>query len=877
MVITAAAETCRRMLVLWVDLVRRMAWFVTLVSVLLTVGVGYYVATNLRINTDTADMLSSELPFRRQSRAVKEAFPQFSNTILVVIDGETPDLAEDTATALTARLRQRPDLFGEVYDLVGEPFMRRNGLLYLDVDELYDLSDRLAEAQPFLGTLWRDPSLRGLFRMLELVIDESLKEDSTVPIEIGTALDAMAAVVGAQAAGRFRNLSWQELMTGEAGGKGDKRRFIVIQPALDFESLLPAAAALGAVRDLARDMGLDDARGVRVRLTGSAALAHEELRSVEEGMGLAAILSVTLVVGLLLVGLRSPHLVAATLATLIMGLMWTAGFATFALGQLNLISVAFAVLFIGLSVDFGIHFGLRYKEGIDHGAGHAAALREAAAGVGGALMLCAVTAAIGFYSFLPTAYVGLAELGLIAGTGMFIAFFANTTVLPALLTLAPVSPSANGAGRHRPATVQPFIQHHARPIAWGALVLGMGAVVLLPQARFDFDPLNLKDPQTESVSTLFDIMEDGRATPYSITILAESLPAAGRLAARLNGLAEVDETVTLADYVPGDQDEKLEIIGTMALFLSPSLAAVERKAPPTIEELRTALAALRGNLERLAAAPRDGPARSGARRLGAAFSKLFGAGSGTDTTLRELETRLLSGLPGRLRALRQSLMAEPVTLADLPAGLRQRQVAADGRARLKVFPKEDMRDREALGRFVEAVRGIAPEATGAPVIILEAGRAVVTAFGQAAMLAAACIAVLLAVLLRNLRDVMFVFAPLTLAAVLTVAASVLFGVPFNFANVIVLPLLFGLGVASAIHFVLRERKEGGPAGVLGTSTPRAVVFSALTTIGSFGSIALSSHPGTSSMGVLLTVAITMTLGCTLVVLPALMAIKPASR
>ncbi|MEE8279139.1 MAG: hypothetical protein V3R55_00370, partial [Alphaproteobacteria bacterium] len=488
----------------------------------------------------------------------------------------------------------------------------------------------------------------------------------------------------------------------------------------------------------------------------------------------------------------------------------------------------------------------------------------------------AVTAAIGFYSFLPTAYVGLAELGLIAGTGMFIAFFANTTVLPALLTLAPLSPSAGGAGRRRPAAMQPFIQHYARPITWGAVILGVGAAALLPQARFDFDPLNLKDPETESVSTLFDIMEDSRNNPYSITILAESLPAARRLAASLNRLGDVDETVTLADYVPGDQDEKMEIIETMALFLSPSLSSVERKAPPTIEELRTALATLRGDLERLAASARDGPPRSGAHRLGAALSRLFGAAPAEGRTLEELETRLLSALPGRLRALRQALMAEPVVLENLPEDLRKRQVAVDGRALLKVFPKDDMRDREALGRFVEAVRGIAPEATGAPVVILEAGNAVITAFRQAAMLTAACIALLLAALLRNLRDVVFVFAPLTLAALLTVAASVLFGLPFNFANVIVLPLLFGLGVASAIHFVLRERKEGSSAGVLGTSTPRAIVFSALTTIGSFGTIALSSHPGTSSMGVLLTIAITLTLGCTLVVLPALMAIKPAA-
>ena len=164
---------------------------------------------------------------------------------------------------------------------------------------------------------------------------------------------------------------------------------------------------------------------------------------------------------------------------------------------------------------------------------------------------------------------------------------------------------------------------------------------------------------------------------------------------------------------------------------------------------------------------------------------------------------------------------------------------------------------------------------GGGVVRVGGGKGGVAACGQAAMVAAVWIAVLVGVLLRNLRGVRCVFAPLILAGLRTVAASVLFGVPCSCANVIVLPLLFGLGVASAIHFVLRERKEGGSAGVLGTSTPRAVVFSALTTIGSFASIALSSHPGTSSMGVLLTVAITMTLGCTLVVLPALMAIKPA--
>lgn len=873
----AASQAYRRFLAHWVERVRQAALVVIVASVLGTVGVASYIADNVSINTNTTDMLSPELPFRKDSQKLSDAFPQYSDSILAVVEGQTPDLADDGVRLLAERLRRHPELFGSVQDVAGEPFFRRNGLLFLDEDELFDLSDRLAEAQPFLGVLWQDPSLRGLFKMLELVIDETLEGDGGAPIEIGAVLEAVTKVAEKQAQGLFSSLSWRDLMTGEVSENKDKRRFLLFQPALDFASLQPASKAMAALRRHARDLQLDDAHGVRVRLTGSAALSQEELKSVQEGMGLAAILSLILVVGLLMFGLRSPRLVIAVLVTLIMGLIWTAGFAIAALGQLNLISVAFAVLFIGLSVDFGIHFGLRYKEEIDKGSAHGAALGCAASGVGGALTLCAVSAAVAFYSFLPTDYLGLAELGLIAGTGMFIALFANLTVLPAMLTLAPLLREAQRKKRGLSVKVGWFSQEHAKPIAMGALVLGLASIVILPRASFDFDPLNLKDSKTESVATLFDLMDDSRTSPYSITVLADSLEQAQKLAAGLDVLDEVDSTETLADYVPTDQEEKLEIIGAMALFLAPSLSSKKLKAAPTAPERAikraAALVSFREKLRRLSRMENQ----SAAPGLEAAFSQLFKGIPADAAALEELETRLLATLDGRLRALNESLMAEPVALEDLPVSLRDRKLAADGRARITVYPKEDLRNREALFRFVEAVRTVAPHATGSPVVILEAGIAVLSSFYLAASIAVVFISLLLVVLLRALRDVLLVFAPLTLAALLTVAMSVLLDLPFNFANVIVLPLLFGLGVASGIHLVIRERKEAGSAAALISSTPRAVLFSALTTIGSFGSIALSSHPGTSSMGMLLTVAITISLICMLGVLPALMAIWPAAR
>ncbi|MEE9544628.1 MAG: MMPL family transporter, partial [Rhodospirillales bacterium] len=281
---------------------------------------------------------------------------------------------------------------------------------------------------------------------------------------------------------------------------------------------------------------------------------------------------------------------------------------------------------------------------------------------------------------------------------------------------------------------------------------------------------------------------------------------------------------------------------------------------PTMEEIESSLEVLGGKLQLLAAS---------AKGQGAAAKPLLNA-LRTAPDFADLENRLLSSLPRRLLMLKQSLEAEPISIETLPESLKKRHVAADGRARVEVYPKENMKDREALARFVGAVRKLAPQASGSPVVIFEAGKVVVAAVGDAAVLAVVMISVLLAVILKSFKDVVLVFMPLLLAVLLTIATSVLLGLSFNYANVIVLPLLFGLGVASGIHLVLRRRNEGDTAGIFVTSTPRAVVFSGLTTIGSFGTIALSGHPGTSSMGLLLAISITLTLACTLVVLPALM-------
>ncbi len=844
----------------WVGGAARRPAMVIVLALALTLAAGYGTLTNIGINTSTTDMLSEDLAFRRNDAAMSAAFPQFTDVLLIVVEAGSPDAAGAAAARLAEDLSARPEAFESIFYAEAEPFFRRNGLLYLDVPGLLALSDRLAQVQPLLASLARDLSLSGLASVLERAFSENLntEEQATLApvLERMAATAQTAAVPGAA----VQAMAWSTILSGKEATARDKRHLILAQPVLDYASLEPAAAAIETVRRRAAVLGLNRDAGVRVRLTGSPVMLQDELRSVKNGMGLVGLVSLVLVSIILTLGLRSPRLIFAVLATLAMGLIWTAGFAAFAVGELNLISVAFAVLFIGLSVDFGIHFVLRYREIVDEASAHET-LTATARGVGGPLTLSAVTAAIGFFAFLPTSYRGLSELGLIAGGGMFIALFANLTVLPAILSLLPITARrAGGAPAARVTTARP------RMVLAVAAILGLGALAVLPFAGFDDDPFNLRDPGSESVSTLNDLIGDPRVQPYSADFLAADLARAEALAVELEKLPEVEDAITLRDYIPKQQDDKLAIIEEMSFFLLPLFQGGAATPSPDAAP-QDALARLRGILRRA-----EGALADPAGRLIAALDEI----EPEPQRIEALETALLSGLRARIDDLGQALEAGPVSLEDLPARLRGRNLATDGRARIEIVPRDDLRDGTARRRFVDAVTLLAPSASGAPIIITEAGRAVIRAFLEAAGIALLAISILLPAVLRSWRDSALVLTPLLLAALLTVAATVVFGVPFNFANVIVLPLLFGLGVAGGIHVVVRARDAGARC-LSATSTPRAVVLSSLTTIASFSALALSSHRGTASMGALLTIAISLALVTTLVVLPALLAVAGEGR
>jgi hopanoid biosynthesis associated RND transporter like protein HpnN len=452
---------------------------------------------------------------------------------------------------------------------------------------------------------------------------------------------------------------------------------------------------------------------------------------------------------------------------------------------------------------------------------------------------------------------------------MIVAFALSIVLLPALLTLLrPPAGRLAEVGFTMLAPVDIFVRRHRRSVLAMALLAAVVSCALLPLVRFDFNPLHLKSAKVESMTTLQALASDPDWTPDAINVLAPSLAQSVTLARRLEALPEVSRTVTLNSFVPMQQKEKLALIANAATALKPILD-VAPLAPPPDSTLQHDLATTAAALRRAATDATDPPAAA-ARRLADALDRLQAA---TPEVRAAAAAAVVGPLAIMLDQTRALLQAGPVTLETLPPELVADWIAKDGRARIQVLPRQRLDDNASLRRFATAIQNIAPDATGRPISISASGDSVVEAFVQAGVYSILAIILLLAVVLRRSRDVMLTMLPVLLSGLLTFATCAALDLPLNFTNIIALPLLFGVGVAFNIYFVLAWR--AGETAMLQSSLMRAVVFSALTTATAFGALWLSSHPGTASMGRLLMISLAWELLVTLLFRPALLSRPPA--
>ncbi len=845
-----------------VDFCTRRPWLVLSVSLLLAIAASAYAVKHFAITTDVNKLISGDLEWRNRERVFETAFPSTYDTILIVIDAPTSELASQAAERLVKRLAEQPKVFAGVREMGAGDFFAKNALLYLSGDELTRIGRGLGEAGPLITTLASDPSIRGLTRALSLIL-AGVQGGRAKLEDVRRALSASADAIENVLAGKPASFSWRALLSPNPPDASALRRFIEARPILDYSLLEPGSVSTAAIRQAVSDLKLNTDYLARVRLTGPVPIADEEFATVQQGALVNAIGTIIIVLAILWLALRSPRIIFAVFVALFVGLSTTAALGLMMVGALSLISIAFAVLFVGLGVDFGIQFAVRYRaERFENGDLHAALVRTAAA-IGAPLTLAAAAVAAGFLSFLPTHYRGVSELGMIAGAGMAIAYLTSITLIPALLAVLKPPGEPEPVGYKALAPVDRFLERHRIPVIAGTGIVALVGAPLLFFLHFDFNPLNLRSPKVESVATFLDLRSDPNVNANAINVIAPSVDAAATMAEGLRALPEVSRVATLRDFVPGDQDRKVTIIQTLARQLGPALARQPGSVPTDAQNI-AALTSTADTLAKLAAAS-SGPAADAAKRLADQLTKLASA----DKSMRDkAEAVFIPPLQIALGDLRNYLQATSFDLQELPADLRKQWVAQDGSSRVEVSPKGDPNDNDTLRAFAKAVLAKYPTAVGGPISILESGNTVVTAFIQAGAYALISIAILLWIVLRRFGDVLLTLVPLLLAGLVTLELCVLFGMSLNFANIIALPLLLGVGVAFKIYYIMAWR--AGQTDLLQSSLTRAVIWSALTTATAFGSLWLSNHPGTSGMGKLLALSLLCTLAAAVLFQPALM-------
>ena len=844
-----------------VDFCARYRWTVVIVGILLMLGATAFDAVKFSINTDVQGLISQNLPWHQRQVELSEAFPQ--RGLLVIVKGPTAENAELATNQLARSLSKNLNLFSRVEQPDSGDFFERNGLLFAAPADVKKTVEGLTKAPLLTSTLAGDPSLRGVMAALSFGA-EGVEARRIKISQLAWPLSLADRTLSDVLSGKPATFSWEALLQGHPLPVNQLRHFIEVQSVLDFAELQPGHRAEEGIRQAAADLDLQNKFGATVGLTGQVPMNDDQfsvIRSSAVRDTLTAVLGVLIILWL---ALRSWKIIAAVFFSLMVGLAATAAIGLAIVGSFNLISIAFFVLFVGLGVDFGIQYSVRYRAERHQHTDLYEALRLAARKAGNPLSLAAAATAVAFFAFLPTSYRGLSELGLIAGCGMLVAFLCSITLVPA--TLALLNPPGEPAevGFRSLAPLDDFLQRHRIAVIAGTILVVLAGSPLLWHLRFDFNPVDLQSPDFPSVVAYRELQNGPETSGNDAEILAASLERADATAKRLAALPEVSRTLTLSSFIPADQEQKIAALRDASQRLGTALNPAEVQPAPTDQEVVAALESTAEDLSK-AAGNETGPAAGSARHVADLLRRLAGVDAGIRA---KAEAAIVPPLVFDLDQLRKSLAPEGVTIKTLPPDLVRDWVLPDGRARVEVLPKGDPNDINVLRTFATAVLRAEPTATGAAISYFESARTVTSAFVEAGILALSAIAILLLIALRRVTDVLLTLIPLLLAGAVTLEICVLDGLTLNFANIIALPLLLGVGVAFKIYYIMAWR--AGKTGLLQSSLTRAVIFSAMTTAVAFGSMWASSYPGMSSMGKLMALALLCTMAAAVLFQPVLM-------
>lgn len=883
---------------------------VLLVAVLLSSVSVYYTYGNLKFLTGRDDLMPKHSDFHRNYREFRQEFGD-REEIVVVMESQQSAQTIQFGAELAGRLAQRPDLFKEVFFPAGLPFFQKNGMLFLSTAELKRLRENLAKVQPVLGDLAAAPSVQTLFTSLTARMEsymmgepgaegaEEQRASLTFMLDrLGSGLERFARQGG--------GFSLEEFFTGgEANGessleKASRMQVITIVPVKNPGSFVPAERAITAVRNELKALQAKPAfKGVQVGLTGVPVLEYEEMATSQRDIALATIVSVILTVILLLVAFRGLFNMVAAMVSLLVAMCLSFGMATLVIGHLNILSMVFAVMLIGIGIEYGIQVVLRYQEEQSRGCQRFEALGIALKRNFWAVLMAAMTTAAAFITFVFTDFKGIAELGIIAAIGIAFCVLVTFTVLPAILVLPvrfgtrnrKITPLQKGTvsgpqvSRSTLAvTLENIVFGYPRTVLALTVVLCLLCLYPLSRIAFDFNLMNLQARGLESVTYAYKLMSNKENSGYFAVAMARTAGEAAQRAKALESLPTVDHVLTLSSFIPGEQDQKLAELDAIRTLLA-NVQPVAYEEDLRVMELPTVFEAFRGTVERFG--QRLERERSSEAAMVMAFrGKLdrFFAELEKEKDrnalgmLRDFQGNLLADFPEKITSFKNSLPRGPVTVAQIPPELRQRFVGKTGRHLLQIAPKEDIFDRAPLERFLQDVRKVEPNATGEPVMVYESMSIMRDSYRGAFIYAFLAIVVLLFITFRSLRYTIIGLVPLVTGVLFMVGGMWLLGISFNSANIIVMPLVLGIAVDSGIYFINRFRREGESGfAVVASSTGRGVIYNTLTIMISFGALMLAHHQGVFSIGVVMSLGMVACQVAFLVTLPAVLTLFGEAR
>ena len=796
------------------------------------------------LNSDLGQLIrpDTHLDWYQANERFKRDFPQFQQTALVVITGDDARIVAQTAHDLSSALRTS-GTFSSVFAPGVDPFIETHKLYFLSLDQLKDWKKGADYNYPSMLRLADEASLNNL--ALTIADFVTANPGLPLPISLSSGLDMFEH----ESPGDFS--AFYPLIDPD---QTSFTELIVVQGIQKLDQPLPNAEIVASLESLIAPFV--KAGKVEIALTGEVVLAHEEIGAALSGIEIAGLLSLILLLLILGLGLRSWPLITIIFVKLLLGTSLTLGLATMIVGSFNTLSMLFVVMFFGLGIDFSVHYVLRaMAEGrIDR-----ASLSHAFRDTSPALALCTVTSAIAFLSFVPTSYRGLAELGLISACGMVIALLLTLLFIPSACLYWTQHQQPRHPARSRQGAKTGFWP--TQVIAQGILIGAPLLLALSMAMNFNYSVLSMRDADSPAMRALVKLQEAGLGTDYSIQLLAGNTEEADRLRHLLEQKATVASVTTPGDWVPSEGEAKAGVLADLETkYLDIEILAPTQSDP---SETQAANQMVKDYVSESLLGLDQDEAAPLVRLLSviAQYEQLPSQRAALEQTFR-------ATLEGELAKLLAMLGAKPPSLETLPSTFRSRLISPHDEHLLTISPTIALTDRTRSDRFVADVRSVRAEAAGRTMVEWGIGQVVVDAFAQAIVTTLFIVVLLLFLYFRRLTPVLLVMMPIGLTMIYTLGIAQTMGLSLNMANILMIPLVIGLGVDTGIHLV--HRYENPSTSRATEATHRAVIISGLTTCGTFFSLSFSPHGGAASIGLLLTLAISMLLIISLSVLPFLL-------